>query len=89
MGIPAQIKTNNASSYVLNKMKQFFYTLQYKASCWYITQSHRTSSYRKSQLYLIGHYSCHPGLFDNPFRGKAVGMSVVAPFVNLEIQSLL
>lgn len=35
--------------------------------------------------FVMGHWSCHTGLFDNHFRGRAVGMSAVALFINLEI----
>lgn len=38
--------------------------------------------------FVICHCSCHTCWFDNPFRGKAVGMSAVATFINFEIQSL-
>lgn len=51
MGIPMQIKTDNAPSYAANKMKQFFiyYNIKHVTG---IPHNPTGQSYRKSQLYL-------------------------------------
>ena len=51
MGIPTQVKTDNAYIYISNKIKHFFsyYSIKHVASIHTIPW---TSSYRKSQVYL-------------------------------------
>jgi hypothetical protein len=52
MGMPIQIKTDNAPAYVSSKMKQFFtyYNIKHITDT---TQSDWTSSYGEIQLYFV------------------------------------